>query len=237
MHGSPSQPLDFALAPRGEPNVLANAGDLSQRYLCMIARTKTQPDLHRPCGYRSNGWKQVPPNENNHSSITAAAASCSPPRLRARDSRRLSRFPNPNQAPPECLPQESADRGASPTRGARWSIHAGRPARHAHAPCSSRPSHGGLAQRRSQEGQGQGGTHRPRGRWGRATLPTEKPPPRPWQAGGVGPSDRRSLRRKNGGWEVSMASWCTSSRGAAAGFRGELLPATSSTTSWSCHRR
>jgi hypothetical protein len=139
-----------------------------------------------------------------------------------------------NQPP---LPLPPADRGASPTRGARWSIHAGRPARHAHAPCSSRPSHGGLAQRRSQEGQGQGGTHRPRGRWGRATLPTEKPPPRPWQAGGVGPSDRRSLRRKNGGWEVSMASWCTSSRGAAAGFRGELLPATSSTTSWSCHRR
>jgi hypothetical protein len=60
------------------------------------------------------------------------------------------------------------------------------PARHAHAPCSSRPSHGGLAQRRSQEGQGHGRTRRPRGRWGRATLPTEKlDAAQDWRLGGV----------------------------------------------------
>jgi hypothetical protein len=133
------------------------------------------------------------------------------------------RFPSP------------ADRGASPTRGARWSIRTGRRPDMVTLPALAGQATAGLAQRRSQEGQGQGGTRRPRRRRGRATLPTEKlhlgryrqeewgrqklAAAQDWRLGGV--DDEL----------VYVFARC------CCRLPWKLLPANSRTTSWSCHRR
>jgi hypothetical protein len=99
------------------------------------------------------------------------------------------------------------------------------PAQHARAPCFVRPSHGRLAQRRSQAVKGQGDA--------------DLHPLSPWPVGTNNAGDgealprRRSeavrslLQRKTGGWEALMTSGWSSSRGAAT---GDLW-----TTSSSCH--
>jgi hypothetical protein len=74
----------------------------------------------------------------------------------------------------------------------------------ARTPCSCRSSNGGLAQRRSQAGQGQRGTRRPRGRWGRAAQKRSLA-----AASGRRGAVRSSLREQRSRQKLPAAQyWC-----------------------------